>query len=178
MIMKKIKARIKIPGMFIGKKITVTRKTKSVKKLKREEAISKILTFVENHKADYIGFIPYKRLYTDLTKHYGEGLISFNLMEDILKELDNKGILKLVIIDKKFKAIQFTPIERSEGIKQIIKLAIDKEGKITISDMIENLGFDLKMTNQFISILKDQRLVIETKDDLGGISYYFPDLFS
>ena len=176
--MKKIKASIKIPGVFIGKKINVTRKTKSVKKLKREEAVSKILTFVEKHKADYIGFISYKRLYTDLTKRYGDELISFNIMEDILEELDNRGILKLVLIDGKFKAVQFAPIEKSEGIKQIIKLAIDKKGKITTSDMIENLGFDLKMTNQFITILKDQRLVIETKDDLGGISYYFPDLFS
>ena len=140
--MKKIKASVKIPGMFKGKKINVTRKTKSVKKVKREEAVSKILTYVEKHKADYIGFIPYKRLFTDLTKHYGEKFITFNLMEDILKELDNKDILNLVVIDKKFKAVQFAPIERSEGIKQIIKLAIDKEGKITASDMIKNLNFD------------------------------------
>ncbi len=176
--MKKIKAKIKIRGGLIGKRIKVSKKTRIVNKLRREEIEDKILIFVENHKEQYIGLTPYKRLYSDLTKHYGERQITFKSMEEALKELDKKGILKLVIIDKKFKVVQFAPIERGEGIKQIIKLAIKKNGKITTSDIINDLGLNLKTTNQIMTILQEQKLAIETNDDIIGKCYYFPDLFN
>ena len=164
--MNKIKAKIKIRGGLIGKRIKVSKKKKSITKLRREEIEDKILIYIENQKKQYIGFTPYKRLYSDLAKHYGEKQITFKSMEEALKELDKKGVLKLVIIDKKFKAVQFAPIERGEGIKQIIKLDIKKNGKITTSDIIDDLGLDLKTTNQFMTILQEQKLAIETSDDI------------